>query len=101
MGGAAGAAALPAGVREALALPAANVTGTISATKDTQYICGTNNLRVVGGLVWSNSLGGGGTVPASSSTGWSFTVTLNSGYNIITVSGIRYSPERRTLAPKP
>ena len=35
MGGAAGAAALPAGVREALALPAANVTGTI---KDVQHV---------------------------------------------------------------
>ena len=36
---------------------------------------------------WNSDQGYSGTVPASSSTGWSFKVTLEVGTNVITVSG--------------
>ena len=39
---------------------------------------------MVGGLTWTNSGGGGGTVTAG---GWNFTATLQVGTNVITVTG--------------
>ena len=65
-----------------------NVTGFIAVTNATQYIAGTNNMFVVGGLTWTNSLGGNGTLATG---GWNFTATLYPGNNVITVNGTNVS----------
>ena len=49
-------------------------------------IAGTNSAATVGSITWYNSLGGAGSVPASS-TGWTFSVALAYGANVISVTG--------------
>ena len=58
---------------------------TVAAGTASIAVAGTNNAAVVGTMCWTNSLGGNGTFAAAA--GWTTTVTLVEGTNLVTVSG--------------
>ena len=62
-----------------------NVPDTVANSVSNYTLGGIANTQVVGQITWSNSLGGAGSLPAS--TNWEVTVPLAVGDNLITVSG--------------
>ena len=69
-----------------------NVTGLLSVVGVTDYTLeGTNNSYTVGNLWWTNTLNGASGTTTASESGWSFSVPISTGANLITLFGTNTS----------